>query len=153
LASDDGQQFKREDLAMSAKKLAIATPDYTGNNRGQWQPGESGNPAGRPKGSRNRISEKFLDAFAKDFDEHGEGVIQTVRTERPHDYLKIAASLLPKRMELEDGLWAKDPREMTDDELEALIWRSHLTAVEAGLEPPLSGEELDQARARRLAKG
>ena len=25
-----------------------------------WKPGESGNPAGRPKGSRNKLSEEFI---------------------------------------------------------------------------------------------
>jgi Family of unknown function (DUF5681) len=55
----------------------------------RFQPGESGNPAGRPKGARSKLSDAFLKALADDFLEHGEGVIQKVRAERPHDYLKI----------------------------------------------------------------
>src|SRR5262245_33082869 len=35
-----------------------------------WKPGQSGNPAGRPKGSRNRLSEDFIRAFAEDFEVH-----------------------------------------------------------------------------------
>jgi hypothetical protein len=65
-----------------------------------WKPGQSGNPGGRPKGSRNRLSEDFIRAFAEDFEVHGAAVIEEVRRERPSDYLKIAASLLPKDFEL-----------------------------------------------------
>jgi hypothetical protein len=66
-----------------------------------FKPSQSGNPAGRPKGSRNKLSEDFLRAFAQDFERHGAAVIEKVREERPQDYLKVAASLLPKQMELE----------------------------------------------------
>ena len=30
----------------------------------RFKPGQSGNPAGRPKGSRNRVSEKLLETLA-----------------------------------------------------------------------------------------
>ena len=82
------------------------------------KPGEVRNPAGRPKGSRNKLSETFLAAMADDFLPHGEGVIQKVREERPHDYLKIIASPLPKQIELGSD---KPSREMTDEELTAII--------------------------------
>ena len=54
----------------------------TGKKQGQWRPGQSGNPAGRPKGSRNKHSENFLNAFAQDFEQHGRAVIEKVRKER-----------------------------------------------------------------------
>lgn len=102
----------------------IAAPDNTGEQQAlRWQPGQSGNPNGRPKGSRNRISEAALKALADDFDAHGVAVIEKVRTERPHDYLKIIVAVLPKRMEIDDATERKDPREMTDDELNATMWK------------------------------
>ena len=76
-------------------------PDPIGNNRGQWQPGQSGNPAGRPKGARNRVSEKLLEVLEKDFAEHGAAVIEAVRMKRPHEYLKVVASLMPKQLEID----------------------------------------------------
>lgn len=83
--------------------------------------GQSGNPNGRPKGSRNRISEAALKALADDFDAHGVAVIEQVRTERPHDYLKIIVAVLPKRMELEDAGLSRRAADLSDDELAAIV--------------------------------
>jgi hypothetical protein len=117
------------------------------------QPGQSGNPAGRPKGSRNKLSEAFLQALADDFEANGKEVVEKVRTERPHDYLKIIVAVLPKRMEIEDATPEKHPSEMTDDELEAIIWRTERRLEEMGIEKPLTEDDLTQARARRIARG
>ena len=35
------------------------------------KPGEVRNPTGRPKGSRNKLSDAFLQALANDFEAHG----------------------------------------------------------------------------------
>jgi hypothetical protein len=102
-------------------------PDSTGNNRGQWRAGQSGNPAGRPKGARNKVSEKLLEALAEDFDTHGKEVIEKVRVERPHDYLKIVASLVPKQMEIENRRPQLRAEDLTDDEL-ATIATSGVTS-------------------------
>ena len=92
------------------------------------KPGEVRNPAGRPKGSRNKLSDAFLQALADDFEAHGKGVVEKVRTERPQDYLKIVASVMPKRMEVEDvgPLRAAD---LSDDELAAIVAGAKLTVV------------------------
>lgn len=64
-----------------------------------FQPGQSGNPAGRPKGSRHKLGSLFLEKMLADFTEHGEAVIQDVRAEKPDQYLKVVASILPKEIE------------------------------------------------------
>lgn len=61
-----------------------------------FKPGQSGNPAGRPLGSKHKISEKFIETLTADFEAHGVGVIEKVRSERPDSYLKIVADLVPK---------------------------------------------------------
>jgi hypothetical protein len=79
--------------------------------------GTSGNPAGRPEGARNRLQSSFLYALAKDFEEHGEGAIRIMRVERPAEYVKVVASLMPKEFLVTDNALG----EMSDDELLAAI--------------------------------
>jgi hypothetical protein len=95
-----------------------------------WKPGESGNPRGRPKGARNRLGESFLTALETDFNEHGTKVIEAVRVERPHEYLKVVASLLPKQVEIKEGVFDG----VADEQLAALIVaaRSALGIAEGG---------------------
>lgn len=75
----------------------------------QFKPG---NP-GRPKGSRNKLGEEFIEALQADFKEHGKAAIETVRKEKPDQYLKVIASIVPKDLNVNvnnfDGL--------SDDEL------------------------------------
>jgi hypothetical protein len=63
-----------------------------------WEPGQSGNPAGRPVGNRNKLNEKFILALYEDFSQFGVAVIEEVRVSRPEIYLKVIASILPRQM-------------------------------------------------------
>ena len=65
-----------------------------------WGPGQSGNPAGRPKGSRNRLSEDFVAALYNDFQEHGSAAIAACRAEKPDVYVRVIAGILPKDVHL-----------------------------------------------------
>jgi hypothetical protein len=80
-----------------------------------FQPGNNANPKGRPKGSRNKLGEQFLAALQTDFETHGVKVIKKVREERPHEYLKVVASILPKELDL--GISPYDS--MTDAQLKS----------------------------------
>lgn len=75
----------------------------------QFKPG---NP-GRPKGSRNKLGEDFIAALHDDFQAHGKAAIVKVRDEKPDQYLKVIASIVPKDLNVNvnnyDG--------MSDDEL------------------------------------
>lgn len=94
-------------------------PEVTGPEQvdTKFKPGQSGNPLGRPKGARNRLGEAFVAALADDFDKNGVKAIETVRTERPHEYLKVVASLLPKQIEIKEEAFDG----VSDAELAALI--------------------------------
>ena len=75
-----------------------------------------GNP-GRPAGSRNKLQADFVKALAEDFAEHGEGVVRIVRVEKPAEYLKIVAGVLPKEFLFTDNPLGG----MSDEELEAAL--------------------------------
>ena len=66
------------------------------NARGQFVPGSNGNPHGRPKGSRNQLSEAFIRDLEADWQEHGIEVVRRVRVQEPAKYMQIVASLVPK---------------------------------------------------------
>ena len=78
--------------------LAISRP--TDANLRPWRPGQSGNPAGRPLGSRHRIAEDVYSKLADDFERHGAAVIQRVRDEDPSTYLRLIAGLVPRNVEV-----------------------------------------------------
>ena len=67
----------------------------------RWKKGQSGNPKGRPKGSRDKINKAFVDDFTDDWRKHGKEAIERVREERPAEYLRIAASLVPKEAKMQ----------------------------------------------------
>ena len=75
------------------------TADETAKNSVTGKPfqkGQSGNPAGRPKGARSKLSEIFLATLANDFDEHGRQAIEALRTSDPKAYLQIIALVTAK---------------------------------------------------------
>lgn len=118
-------------------------------NSGQFRPGQSGNPAGKPKGARNKLGEAFIQALHDSFNEHGPATIEAVRVEKPDQYLKVIASLLPKEHRLSINEQFTD---MTDDELAERI--RHLAATIA---PFLDGgagsadEDVGSAQGPKLA--
>jgi hypothetical protein len=98
----------------------MADPEKTGEKRKPVPPVEHqfkpGNP-GRPKGSRNKLGEAFVQALHDDFQTHGVSVIAIVREERPHEYLKVVASLLPKQVEIKEDAFG----DLTDEQLAAVL--------------------------------
>ena len=84
-----------------------------------FTPFELGRPktGGRVKGARNKLSMAFVEALAKEFEEHGEEAIRICRVERPTEFIKIIASIMPKEFEITDNRLA----DINDGELDALI--------------------------------
>lgn len=83
----------------------------------KFQPGQSGNPAGRTKGARNKLGEEFIEALYADFTAHGPAVIERVRLEKPDAYLKVVASLLPREIDVR----VSELESLSDEELDQRI--------------------------------
>jgi hypothetical protein len=92
--------------------------------RTAFQKGCAAGP-GRPPGARNKLTEVALAALGDDFAEHGAAVIEEVRKTKPHVYLQVVASLLPRQVQMEK---LSPLGELTDAVLE-----EHLAATRAKL--------------------
>ena len=77
-----------------------------------------GNPAGRLRGSRNKLSEEVICALLRDFREHGQKAIAKVRREQPGVYLRCLTLLVPREHKVEHRNLLK---ELSDEQLEAMV--------------------------------
>lgn len=105
----------------------------------QFKPG---NP-GRPKGSRNKLGEAFIQAMYIDFTEHGAAVIETVRTEKPDQYLKVVASILPQQLNVRVSEFDELTDEQIDQRINAL---ARALQLETGAITAAGRETAPQAR-------
>jgi hypothetical protein len=82
-----------------------------------FRPGQSGNPNGRPKGSRNKLSEALLDDLYAERQEQGREAIKKMAEKTPGDFVKVVASLMPKVIGVQNGPLT----DLSDEELDRLI--------------------------------
>ena len=82
----------------------------------QFKPGRP-KTGGRRKGARDRIATALLEAIGKDFEQYGDEAVRIARIERPVEYLRVVASLLPKEFEITDNRL----KDISDDELDLLL--------------------------------
>ena len=92
---------------------------------------QSGNPKGRPKGARSKLSEDFLAQLCDRFAVHGAAAIERVCEEDPAAYLRIIVSVLPKELKIDRRPDAGPLSDLTQDELEALLYTARNAVAQA----------------------
>ena len=70
-----------------------------------------------------------MQALADDFEAHGRGVVEKVAHGTPAGLSPVIASVMPKRMEVEDVGPVRIAADLSDDELAAIATRAKLTLV------------------------
>ena len=87
--------------------------------RGLSKPGMTNNPAGRPKGSRSKLSETFLQDVHQLWLEHGNQALRDMLNDSPTKFCQMVSVLLPKNVEISDG--SRPLIELTNTELAAIM--------------------------------
>lgn len=77
--------------------------------------GQSGNPAGRPRGAKHKLTESFWADFSGVWEAHGKAALEAVAKDDPAKFVSVAASVMPKETEL--TLRNITAKELPDDEL------------------------------------
>ena len=100
-----------------------------------FRPGNNANPAGRPRGAKNKLHRSFIEALTKDFEENGDKAIRQCRVTQPGKYLALIASTLPREFFFEHNTVGQ----LSDDELDRMIdlLRERVQAERITAETPL----------------
>lgn len=100
-------------------KMQAHTGKSGRDGRGRFLTGNSG--GGRPKGSRNKLTDKFIATVAEDFSEHGADALEQLRAEDPGSYLRLIAAFIPRALVLQKES-EPDILGMTEDEVANHMW-------------------------------
>ena len=103
---------------MEAEKIGPEPPARHVNGR-MWQPGESGNPHGRPVGARGRFSERFVTDLTAAWEQHGAQALEQTAKLYPDRFVAIASHLIPKDVSV--SLTARLPANLDASDWELLI--------------------------------
>jgi Family of unknown function (DUF5681) len=100
-----------------------------------WKAGQSGNPKGRPKGSRNKLSEEFFRDLCDAWQAFGKPALETMAMLYPVEFVRLVASLMPREPEATIAPVTVMER-MSDAQLDALI-----AELQSGLDPAATDED------------
>ena len=96
MGKGDSEMTKTKAVRSTKKQLPEAMKPFC------FKPGQSGNPAGRGKGTRDLFCENFIKDFMAEWRIGGPEALEAVRTKEPAVFLRVAASIIPKEYKFND---------------------------------------------------
>lgn len=113
------------------------SPNHTED--GKFKKGNTAVGAGRPRGSRNKVGELFLMDLQDLWADQGMKILHRVARDKPHEVLKVIASLLPRQLHVQMNQLA----DYSDEQLAQL--RAMLEVRVEGREDPklIEGQVID----------
>ena len=84
-----------------------------------YKPGQSGNPKGRPPGTRNKLTEDFFRDLCDAWTAFGKAALMTAAWTHPVEFVRVVAQLMPKDVDV--TVTNIRAERMKSSELEALI--------------------------------
>jgi len=88
---------------MKTKKTTKKPETTEKKQRGKnlFKPGQSGNPAGRPKGARHKFTTQFFEDFHEAWKEYGKPALEEAVQKDPVAFVNAAARLMPKEIDVD----------------------------------------------------
>jgi len=105
------------------------------DENGRWVAGSKsdrcGNPHGRPLGARTKLSDAFIKDVLDAWQQRGKAAIKTFIDERPHEFVKLIASILPRHFNVK----VNELDELTDEQLIRELTAVRAELARAGIDP------------------
>jgi len=124
------------DAVVARRPESTGGKQVTGRESTQFKPGQSGNPGGRPKGSRNKLSEEFFQDLYDVWQAFGKPALETMAMLYPVEFVRMVASLMPREPEATVAPVTVMER-MSDAQLDALIAQ----CIEGALDPAATDQD------------
>jgi hypothetical protein len=115
-------------------KKSIENTEQRRDEDGRFVMGHNGGP-GRPKGSRNKLAQDFIDKVYEDWQAHGAAAIVAMREQSPSKYCTLVAALIPQHFKVEHDHTLM----LNEEELRAKMVEIRTKLLDSDVDPDLLG--------------
>ena len=119
-------------------KKPIEDTEQRRDEGGRFLMGNIGGP-GRPKGSRNKLAEEFIDACYDSWQKDGAAALDRMATESPAKYCALMANLIPQHFKVEHD----HTLTLNEDELRAKLLEIRTKLLDSDIDPELLGPPVE----------